>query len=316
MVSQSDNQHHTIPFMLLSLAFHSMLFFMLSRYSFRLPSEYQSDTTEVTVHIELDSEEEDHPKNAISEPLPSTIVSPSEIPESKEIPLTNQLSDKTTRTDKEQIRRGDPLLQPQQQEQKSAATPAESRIKNIFLDKTSELFASSTTEAVPITDETSPKQSTESAADRIQKFVGMSGNSDYLPHIPDGELTMLNAKADRFAVFVRRVALQVFSSLRTSDWTDHPVFQKNMNTEEVVILARMSKDGTLISAHVAKPSNHPSFDKIVLASVQKGTWDKNPPEAALADDGTVRFIFKSKAWVRQSGGMRSRKWILLGTGLE
>ena len=48
------------------------------------------------------------------------------------------------------------------------------------------------------------------------KFFGNSGSTDYLPNLPDGDITLLNTKADHFAVFVRRVAARVFAALRSS----------------------------------------------------------------------------------------------------
>ena len=41
---------------------------------------------------------------------------------------------------------------------------------------------------------------------------GRRGSPDYLPNVRDGNVTMLNAKADRFAPFVRRVGLRVFQA--------------------------------------------------------------------------------------------------------
>lgn len=271
-----------------------------------------SHEREITVYLEPDSPPDIDQNQNIKEPLIQSIVSPSDLPESEEIPLTNKLSDKTTKVEKEQIKRGDA---PSERLADSGA--GQQKIKNLFLNENTPLLASNAYEEVHKKNNDAPNEMKESSADRIQNFVGMSaGNSDYLPNIPDGDLTMLNAKADRFAVFVRRVALQVFSALRTSDWTDHPVFQKSVTTDEVTIRAIMDKNGKLISAHIIQPSSHPSFDSIVLRSVKKGTWDKNPPHAALAEDGNIRFIFKSKAWVRNINAVNSRKWILLGTGLE
>src|SRR5690606_20546577 len=50
------------------------------------------------------------------------------------------------------------------------------------------------------------------------RFIGASGAPDHLPSLPDGDITLLNTKANQFAVFVRRVATQVFGELRLTGW--------------------------------------------------------------------------------------------------
>jgi outer membrane biosynthesis protein TonB len=322
MILEQRRSNSSIQFLVLSVLLHALLLIRLDS-SMLFPGEYSTlseKEKEITIHIEQDPEVKDKDDKVSIPPITSTIVSPSDIQESREIPKTSQLSDKSTFVEKEQLKRGRiPDSQTAKTPPTKISTPGKNQIKNIFLDPTALAKSSSASEEALSrkTSEENIKNREESSADRIQKFIGRSsGNSDYLPHVPDGDITMLNAKADRFAVFVRRVALQVFSSLRTSDWTDHPVFQKNISIDEVTIRAIMDRDGKFISATIISGSNQPSFDQIVLRSVKKGAWDKNPPEAALTDDGTIKFIFKSKAWVRSSSAMHSRKWILLGTGLE
>lgn len=146
--------------------------------------------------------------------------------------------------------------------------------------------------------------------------LGTGGNSDFLPGVPDGEITMLNAKADRFAVFVRRVALQVFSNLKQSNWLDHPQLMSGFQTDGVRIRAILSDTGEFLKAEIISPSGLNIFDSTVMGAVKKGAWDRNPPKEALASDGNIRFIFESKAWVRSLGPGRKRQWLLLGTGLE
>jgi hypothetical protein len=322
ILQQRSNNNSSIQFLVLSILLHALFMTRLNT-SVLFSSEYSTlseKENEITIHIEKDPEVKNKNDDLSIPPITNTIVSPSDIRESKEIPKTSQLSDKSTIVKKEQLKRG---VTPDSPSAITSSTRKTTEVKNqfenIFLDPSALAKSSNTVEEV-LSDKISEEQvknKEESSSDRIQKFIGMSsGNSDYLPHVPDGDITMLNAKADRFAVFVRRVALQVFSSLRTSDWTDHPVFQKNISIDEVTIRAIMDRDGTFISATIISGSNQPSFDQIVLRSVKKGAWDKNPPEAALTEDGKIKFIFKSKAWVRSSSSMHSRRWILLGTGLE
>jgi TonB family protein len=152
-------------------------------------------------------------------------------------------------------------------------------------------------------------------------IVGLRGNNDYLPNLPDGDLTLLNTKANRFAVFVRRVATQVFGQLRRSGWEHLQPGDINRINDHTTVLATLSASGKLLKAELLAPSGSARFDEVVLDAVKKGAQDPHPPPGAESSDGTIKFIFKSKSWVRLSAdprgpGFGERRWILLGTGLE
>ncbi len=147
-------------------------------------------------------------------------------------------------------------------------------------------------------------------------FKGGSGSSDYLPNIPDGDLTLLNAKADRFSVFVRRVALQVFGALRKQSWQELSHAEIRAIKEFAIIEAIMNKDGKLIRTTITDRSGSVRFDQLLNTAANIGAWDKNPPPAAAAEDGYIHFIFEAKTWSRVAPNARGeQRWILLGTGL-
>jgi hypothetical protein len=64
----------------------------------------------------------------------------------------------------------------------------------------------------------SPAQPFSRSAGSSAMFYGFSGSNDYLPNVQDGDITLLNAKADKFAVFVRRVAIRIFNLLKQYGW--------------------------------------------------------------------------------------------------
>ncbi len=147
-------------------------------------------------------------------------------------------------------------------------------------------------------------------------FSSRAGTADYLPTVQDGEVTMLNAKADRHALFVRRVALQVFGALRKQSWAEISFSRLKQAQAMVTVYATMSKTGELLNVQLRDGSGSEIFNKVVVSSVRKGTWDQNPPPGARADDGTIRFVFKSKTWARRgSDSRREQRWLLLATGL-
>lgn len=146
---------------------------------------------------------------------------------------------------------------------------------------------------------------------------GRDGSADLLPQIPDGEMTMLNAKAERFAVFVRRVAQQVFGLLRVSNWSQLSSSEIRQIGEYTKIHAVMSPEGKFIKLWLENSSGSVRFDKVVTGSIERGLDDQNPPPSARSEDGNYHFVFISKTWTRPAMTERAgeQRWILLGTGL-
>jgi hypothetical protein len=147
-------------------------------------------------------------------------------------------------------------------------------------------------------------------------FNPRSGSSDYLPNIPDGDLTLLNAKADRHAVFVRRVALQVFGALRRESWAELS-YQSILRLKDyTTIRAVMSPNGHLLEVIFESGSGVGEFDNLVKKAAKIGAWDKNPPASARHADGNIHFVFKARSWSRPMGeARREQRWLLLSTGL-
>jgi len=152
-------------------------------------------------------------------------------------------------------------------------------------------------------------------------FLGRRGVTDYLPSLPDGDITTLNAKADQFAVFVRRVASSVFGQLRSAGWEQISGRELNSLSDFSEVRASLSLKGELLSVQVVSSSGSQRFDLVLNESVKRGARDPNPPAAAVASDGTIRFIFRARSWAQMSSSSRSgapveRRWLLLATGLE
>lgn len=153
------------------------------------------------------------------------------------------------------------------------------------------------------------------------RIVGTEGIPDFLPNLPDGDITMLNAKADKFAVFVRRVALQVFSELRHTGWETLSARDVRSIGDFTTIEAVLSLNGDLEAVTIHGQSGSSRFDNVVAAAVRRGGRDPNPPPAAVADDGKIHFIFKARSWSRhavdgRTGRPFEQRWLLLSTGLN
>jgi TonB family protein len=152
-------------------------------------------------------------------------------------------------------------------------------------------------------------------------FVGASGINDHLPNLPDGDITLLNAKANIYASFVRRVAVQVFTQLRSQGWERLSMQQIRQLQGFATIEAILTPTGKFVSARLLDSSGSTAFDAVLNQSVTTGARDPNPPPGALAKDGMIHFIFKARSWSqmtvsRRSGAPIEQRWLLLATGLE
>ena len=153
------------------------------------------------------------------------------------------------------------------------------------------------------------------------RFIGLNGSSDYIQGVSDGDITLLNAKADKFAVFVRRVATQVFYQLKQQGWEYISASDIRQIQQDAVFRAKLSPQGNLLDVEFLQKSNSQNFDNIVLSAIQKSASGPHPPQDARAKDGNIYFIFMTKAWVqmglaRRGGIPRENRWLLLKTGLE
>jgi TonB family protein len=238
-----------------------------------------------------------------------TFVSKPDLPPAKkDAPprKTNRLAAKNfTSKSKEQVRRGDGGRKATAAKVTTETPPKKQVIKSLTLDK-SEALARYGAKSIP------PERSKAN----LKKF----GTNDYLPTLPDGELTFLNAKANRFAVFVERVATRVFQQLKSSgimkaSSTDLLQILKNVRYEAI-----LSKEGKLLSIRLVTPSGSSRFDAVVEEAIKRGAPDPNPPKEALTPAKTIHFIFESRSWSERGYSSRTgipdeRRWILLGTGL-
>ena len=301
--------------------------------------------------IEVTFQPEERPRTTekkIAEKIPAEVIPPKQVitqpdlPEATTTPTnTRFLSDKNTVTPKEQIKRGEgesggpkasptvvpeksskeylPKKSPSKNEKRSEETPLKDLNLKLDPNSLSELSA-----RIPATKETkdtlrslakyTPFSGDGSANNELFRF--RSGSPDFLPNIPDGEVTLLNAKADRFAPFVRRVANQVFGMVRKLQWQSLPTSEVMRAADFVTVEAVLSLKGELLKVTLLEPSGSSSFDQVILQSVRSGANDQNPPQGVAAEDGNIHFVFKSRCWTRPGPqGARDLRWLLLSTGL-
>jgi len=124
---------------------------------------------------------------------------------------------------------------------------------------------------------------------------GSRGTLDLLPDVREGDITMLNTKAEIFAPFVRRVALRVFQNLVIS--LRHDLSRATSLTQEfVTVEAVMNRKGDMVSLQIKDRSATSTLgtDHNLQQACYHGFFDRNPPSGAEGPDGNIHFIFNTE----------------------
>lgn len=330
-----------------SLLFHVAFAFFLSKPEFKFEQE------ERVLDVSYEPPSAIQPRQERQQ-----IVSPAD--KSLEIPPkdTNKLSDRDSAAEKEQVRKGDnpdagqksagpTSPQKKQQEERPESKPKGEKphtqnkspvLKTLSLDADTlqEKFSKEPSSEKKLDDAINGNNNSESTdvssyrafsrpsgsgAAFLGLNVGTRGTMDFLPNLPDGDITLLNAKANRYAVFVRRVATQVFAQLRLAGWDMLRAEDIFAIRDYTTVYATLSPKGVLLNVRVETGSGSARFDEVVSEAVNKGARDPNPPLEAATSDGNIHFIFKAKSWSRAQASSRTgapfeQRWLMLATGLE
>ena len=123
---------------------------------------------------------------------------------------------------------------------------------------------------------------------------GSGGSLDFLPAVRDGDITMLNTKADQFAPFVRRVAVRVFETFWIQLRRSIGSGVVDSIEEGAVVEAVMDRQGQLLDFKTAERSLNGALatDRNLQSSVQQAFFDRNPPSGAESNDGNIHFLFQ------------------------
>jgi TonB family protein len=148
------------------------------------------------------------------------------------------------------------------------------------------------------------------ATSRFLPAPSLFGTPDYLPDVRQGNLTLLNTKANRFAPFVRRVALRVFEHLIILQRRDLDPNNIVTAREMVRVDATLDLKGNLTGLSIQSRSGSSFVDAALLKACEIAAWDENPPPGAQSEDGNIHFIFRSRVSPRfgpdgSSVGIRS-----------
>jgi len=123
-----------------------------------------------------------------------------------------------------------------------------------------------------------------------QVFSGRPGTRDFLPRVAEGNITMLNTKADLFAPFVRRVAGRVFENLDLALRSFRSARGTGNGRTVALVEAVMDRQGRFVRVELREQQGLNSVSRLLLDSAQPDTFfDANPPSGAEANDGLIHF---------------------------
>ena len=125
-------------------------------------------------------------------------------------------------------------------------------------------------------------------------FGGPRGTFDDLPDVAQGNLTLLNTKADRFAPFVRRVGTRVFQNLLIYQRRDLGLNDILAAHEAITVRAVLDKSGKLKTLDVEDRSGSLAVDQTLLDALRQAAFDQNPPPTAANPNGEFEFIFQAQ----------------------
>ena len=140
---------------------------------------------------------------------------------------------------------------------------------------------------------------------------GPIGTLDYLPDVREGDITLLNTKAEVFAPFVRRVAMRVFQNMLISLKRDL-ASPRLAATGDVEAEAVMSPRGEMVGLHHqrARRASRCASDRRLQQACNDGFFDRNPPPGARGPDGNIHFILQTNVEAGPSprGPMYAESW--------
>jgi hypothetical protein len=282
-------------------------------------------------------------------PLPEQqVVSPPDAGKNEPPPETRLLSDRDNRVDQQTVKRGNPAPgesapgekpQPPQAPKakankapdgrggpvgrepppKVAALPGLDRLMPDALHLAEEGYGSAADGSAGqqvAQAEQQPRRFQPRGADGLWiPSSGPLGTLDFLPDVKEGDITLLNTKAEVFAPFVRRVAVRVFQNFLILVKRD--ILSSGIPTvEQVEAEAVMDASGNMVEFTINRRSSRIALasDRRLQQACNDGFFDRNPPPGARAKDGRIHFILETalqsvptphgtNGWVQLSAGL-------------
>jgi hypothetical protein len=272
-------------------------------------------------------------------PLPEQqVVSPPEGGVERRPEKTRLLSDTDVSVEEQQVRRGAPAPGPEA----DGALPREKEASNDSAAKKAPAEAMAERPALPdlkrlLPDavqlaregygqpvEAAPEEETRpEPRGRVRSGGGWRasaeplGTLDFLPDVREGDITLLNTKADLFAPFVRRVAVRVFQNLLIALRRD--LSRTGPSTrEQVAAEAVMDERGDMVAVDITERSPGVSLgiDRKLRQACSDGFFDRNPPPEARASDGRIHFVLRTEvASISDQSGYRVGYRVIFQAGL-
>lgn len=131
-----------------------------------------------------------------------------------------------------------------------------------------------------------------------------------------GTISLLNRKADRYAIFANDLANHLYAEVRRRELDPEVARVKLPNDlKPVIITATLTKQGHLTELVLEQHSGKTMVDSLFINACKKALWSRNPPAGALSANGTyqVRVEGRLTTWASVGDGVwRYKTWIGIG----
>ena len=165
----------------------------------------------------------------------------------------------------------------------------------------SQLSSASTTMSLPAAAPT-PAADTSRAADlnsTVQSnidrfFVATAPDSGFTREPPPkstgpSQTTLLNPKAEQFPDFSYPMLNRTLKAVQGFERDRLAQRKLRAGIERVVLVAVMTPGGKLTEIEIEQHSGDHAIDQIVIDACKEALWSRNPPAAALSNEGSYRL---------------------------
>jgi hypothetical protein len=124
-------------------------------------------------------------------------------------------------------------------------------------------------------------------------FVATAPDSGFVREPPKStgptDTTLLNPKAEQFSDFSYAMLNRTLKAVQGFERDRLAQRKLRDDIERVVLVAVMTPDGKLTEIEIEHHSGDHAVDKIVIDACKEALWSRNPPAAALSNDGGYRL---------------------------
>jgi hypothetical protein len=147
---------------------------------------------------------------------------------------------------------------------------------------------------IPVTDTSRPASVNSTVQSNIDRFfVATAPDTGFVREPPKStgptHTTLLNPKAEQFPDFSYAMLNRTLKAVQGFERDRLAQRKLRDDIERVVLVAAMTPGGKLTEIEIEQHSGDHAVDQIVIDACKNALWSRNPPAAALSNDGGYRL---------------------------